>query len=649
MNTVTAVFFFAVLKPLISGYGGAWFFPVVAGEAVNASLAFLCIAVGHWALKKLAKSDHDPAERVMHVATFAILFAAFGKAWLEPLAGPSALLDIDSKLNPALILVGTFVGLVSERITRSRGATARAAAIWGIAGWLLVGPLVASEFDHIVSDRRVVGAAVSTGGFAMLTALIGVFGRLIGEASLKRLLAAIAAASIVFAGLGPSPVGDHAREDADSILLIVVDTLRADMLDAPSGGAAHPMPHLSEIARRGIRFTNAVSPSPWTLPSTTTIISGMNPYRHRVGTMAGSVPLRGKPDAFHLAPTLRHAGYQSAYLVNNPYLRPYYGFADGTLLFRRYHRTAHDGTALAMSWMNRHDFRPFFTMLHLMDPHWPYESPTDLGDERLECEACDDLARLQYDHTDAGTRREVERRYRAEVSFTDDEIGRLYELLDEHEMLESTWIIVTSDHGEELWDHDRFLHGHTLFDELVRVPLVVVPPRGSDVTGGRVVHSQVRLEDVAPTILEIALGPDGPGRDRSLDDGSVSKLPLDGASLLDFFRAEPGMPVARKPRPALLGFVQADGVQRYAVRDGDMKLIVQRKGVYRVLYDLLRDPFETRNVLGENSDAVGRLMGVPRSLGLDPAAEPARVEPSSAQVALDADITEELRSLGYLD
>lgn len=649
MNTVSAVFFFAVLRPLIAGYGGPWFLPVIAGEAVNASLAFLCIAVGHWALRKLAKSDRDPAERVMHVATFAVLFAAFGKAWVEPQAGLSALLDIDAKLNPALILVGTITGLISERLTRRAGAGGRSAAIWGAAGWLMLGPIFAAEFDHMAADRRLLGAVVSTGAFGLLGLSVAVVGRLVGANVLTRLLAGVAVTIFVVAGMWPSSVGEHAREDADSILLVVVDTLRADMLEAPVGAATHAMPRLAEIARGGIRFTNAVAPSPWTLPSTATIVSGMNPYRHRVGTMAGEVPLRGKRDAFHLASTLRRAGYQSAYLVNNPYLRPYYGFADGTMLFRRYHRTARDGTAFAISWMTRHDYRPFFTLLHLMDPHWPYEAPARVGKEPDECETCDDLPLLQYSQTDEGTRDDVRRRYRGEVSFTDDEIGRLYDSLDEHGLLERTWIIVTADHGEELWDHGRFLHGHTLFDELVRVPLVVVPPRGSDLVGGRVVHMQVRLEDIAPTILEIAMGEGARESTRILSDGSASELPLDGLSLMGFFDDEPGGAAWRTPRPALLGFLQTDTALRYGFRGGGLKFLDQGPGVYRALYDLRSDPAETRNVLRDAGSAARLLMTTPAHFGLDPIGEPSRVDADHAVTDLDSDVAAELRSLGYLD
>jgi arylsulfatase A-like enzyme len=299
--------------------------------------------------------------------------------------------------------------------------------------------------------------------------------------------------------------------------------------------------------------------------------------------------------------------------------------------------------------MSRHDYRPFFTLLHLMDPHWPYEAPAGFDDERGECSDCDDLPRLQYEVVDTEVRAEVERRYRAEVAFTDHEIGRLYDELDKHHLLERTWIIVTSDHGEEFWDHGGFLHGHTLYDELLRVPLVLIPPRGSRMPSVRVVDHQVRLEDIAPTVLEIALGEGVSDQKRVLADGSPATLRFDGRSLLEFVVGENDEAPDSEPRTALLGFVQAQSSLRYGVRGNNYKLIDQGKGKFRRLYDLIRDPDETRNIAAQNPDTVRLLMRAPREMGLDPLENPSRIDTAAPAQTLDADLAEELRSLGYLD
>src|SRR6185295_8358617 len=104
--------------------------------------------------------------------------------------------------------------------------------------------------------------------------------------------------------------GPHPSAARDSVVLVVVDTLRADMLDRTRPNGEPVMPRLRALAATGVRFTTAVAPSPWTLPSTTTIVSGMNPFRHGVGRLAGAVPMPGNPAVSYLGPALRRAGYQ---------------------------------------------------------------------------------------------------------------------------------------------------------------------------------------------------------------------------------------------------------------------------------------------------------------------------------------------------
>jgi hypothetical protein len=255
MNAVSAVFFFAVLRASLAGYGGMWFLPVVAGEAVNASLAFLCIAVGHWALRSLAKSDHDPAERVMHVATFAILFAAFGKGWIEPHIRLSSAFDVDSHLNPPLILIGALVGMASERLTRSLGVSARAGTLWATAGWLMVGPLLYANFDHIVAGRRLASAATIAATFAGLALVITALGRVFGAVRLRNFLMAVAAGALAFVAVGPMrtrwwwssstlcvPTCSTLRLDRRLIRCRVSPRLRVEAYDLPTQSRLHRGP-----------------------------------------------------------------------------------------------------------------------------------------------------------------------------------------------------------------------------------------------------------------------------------------------------------------------------------------------------------------------------------------------------------------------
>jgi arylsulfatase A-like enzyme len=389
------------------------------------------------------------------------------------------------------------------------------------------------------------------------------------------------------------------------------------------------MPRLAEIARSGTRYLQAVSPSPWTLPSAVSLLSAMNPFRHRVGRMRGAMPVPGDPAAAWLGPALRDAGYQVAGFVNNPWLRPYYGLGRGYMRFRRYHGRAADGVDVALDWIASHRARPSFVFLHLMDPHWPYGAPEGHGEPSRSCAECDGGLRvLQYLPTTDETRAEIRRRYDAECAYTDGEIGRLWDALAADGLLDDTWLIVTSDHGEEFWEHHRFLHGHSLYDELLRVPLVVVPPRAATVARGLQSPFQVRLEDVAATIAALT----GVARPQVVLDGSTLFAPAMGA---------------HAGRPVVAGFLQQEAAGDWAVRTSAAKLVRFGDSPVPILYDLVADPRETTNVVLSRPLEAVRLDATPSALGLSVAPPPPL--PAGAAPDAEADIERELRTLGYVD
>jgi len=298
---------------------------------------------------------------------------------------------------------------------------------------------------------------------------------------------------------------------------------------------------------------------------------------------------------------LRAHGYQTAGFVNNGQLRPYYGFGDDYLLFRRYHGDARDGTALALSWIVRHRVRPFFVFLHLQDPRWPYAAPVRHDLERDDaCADCDSAAALSTPDVPVRVRLEVRRRYDAELAFTDLEIGRLYDELARRELLDGTWLIVTATHGQEFWEHGGFMHGRSLHDEVLRVPMIVIPPAGrDDLPRGEIIADQVRLEDVVPTLLEI------------VDAEPVALRKLDGTSLLPLFTSTD----PRTPRPVLAGYLRVEGDASYAVRQDGYKLIVSSADGSSVLYDLQADAEETVDVASGQPERVEQLVAVPREMG----------------------------------
>jgi len=641
MSALAAVVFFSGLRVVVAGYSGRWFLPVVGSEVLGASFVFFAIAVVEAVLTRMRRGRHDGTDGPMNAVTYVALFLAFAKAWVEPHAGLSEAMAIDSGPSFALLACGLACGLATRRLI---GRPSGDAVVWATAGWLIVGPEIYAHFDAIEPGARVRSCSLITAGAVAIALVVAWLGERAGRRITRSALLGLALTPLLFAAVVPGSRASRTRVQASasspSFVLVVVDTLRADELDRELDRrldqGPYLMPELRRLAASGLRFSSAVAPSPWTLPSSLTLLSGLSPFRHHGGLIVGGSPLPPLPQTGFLGPLLRRSGYQAAAFVNNPYLRPYFGFGRGFLRFRRYRGNAHDGTAIALSWIARHRARPFFVVLHLMDPHWPYTAPATYGEPRRPCRYCDDLRVLQYQRTSEATHAEVRRRYDAEVAFSDHEIGRFYDGLLERGLSDNTWLIVTADHGEEFWEHHRFLHGHALYDELLRVPLVIVPPMGVEgFVRGAVVDAQVQLEDIVPTLLELA--------------GLRAPLALDGVSLVGYLR---GRAADRPVRAAVSGFVKVPGDFSWAVRTLRYKLVVNPAHTFASLFDLTADPGESRNALFEQGRPAFFLRHVPAKLGLVVGAELQEAlsqASAGAGAGLEQDLGRELQSLGYLN
>ncbi|HYC55155.1 MAG TPA: sulfatase [Candidatus Binatia bacterium] len=616
------------------GYGGVNFAGLILTGAAAAAAPVFVI----WALERTivrAVSAARPwAEALGTLAQSSFLLAAFGWRWLEPHAVLTAWTGGTLHSRWYLAAAGALVGAAVHAATR-RMPAARAIVLAMMAAFLIAGGDAYRAADHVAAGERATAAGVIAAAAMAATLALWAATRLHRSAGVT--FFALAAAAGCAAVVLPRPVASS-RAASESVFLVVVDTLRAD-----AAGVQGPswMPQLARIAREGTRFGQAISPAPWTLPATLSLLSGWNPHRHLAGVSVSPWEvLPGDAQASFLGPALRDAGYVVAAFVNNPYLRPHYGFGSGHLVFRAYHGRAEDGAALALDWQHRIGSRRFFTMLHIMDPHWPFEAPAGAGAAREPCQQCDSLSQLQYTDSAEPVRQEVRRRYRAEVEYTDARLGELYDALTSAGHLEDAWFIVTSDHGEELWDHGGFLHGHTLYDELLRVPLVIVPPRSRQgVQRGNLIGWQVRLEDVAATMLEVC--------------GLDPLLARDGRSLLPMLQTPRARPAA--PHMQISGFVKSPVDMRYAVRGWLYKAIVTPENPFATeVFQLFTDARETQNLLSPQADALARLVAAnsmqqlvdaARRTGLQLERKPA-VQAGSMP---DADLRRQLESLGYAD
>lgn len=274
-----------------------------------------------------------------------------------------------------------------------------------------------------------------------------------------------------------------ADDDRLNVLLITLDTTRADYLGCYGRSAAHT-PHLDRLAREGARFTRCATCTPLTLPSHASILTGVYPYVHGLRRNGlGCLPA----DQVTLAESLRAAGYRTLATVAAFVLNHQFGLDQG---FEVYHdvsvqgyrdvedaeRTGDEICADAIDMLRTVERRPFFLWVHFFDPHYPYESPRHADPAAPEA-------------------------YADEIAFVDAQIGRLLAELEQRDLARRTLIVVVADHGEGLGDHGELTHGYFIYDTTVRTPLIVRCP--DVVPADRTIAAQVRTIDIAPTILEL--------------------------------------------------------------------------------------------------------------------------------------------------
>ncbi|MFQ5804978.1 MAG: sulfatase [Phycisphaerae bacterium] len=332
------------------------------------------------------------------------------------------------------------------------------------------------------------------------------------------MLAGLAALALPLASCSRQPEAkDTPRR---SVLLIILDTVRVDKLGC-YGGQLGATPRIDELAATGVRFDQAYSHAPWTLPACASILTSLYPPQHGAGGHLPIEKLRKLPDPVRtVAECFRDHGYATAAVINVDFLTGSFGMTQGftDVDFEVYPsnvqvRPARPTTDAALAWLESHRDQPFFLMVHYFDPHLLYAPPPQYRQRFAAPEDRDDNSwvfgtrrqiagyRQGLVHFDDATVRRAERLYDGEVAYTDHEVGRLLDEMEQLGLANSTIVALTADHGEEFLDHGGFEHGHTLYEELVHVPLIIRAGKG---TVGRRVSSVVGHVDLAPTLCELA-------------------------------------------------------------------------------------------------------------------------------------------------
>ena len=408
-------------------------------------------------------------------------------------------------------------------------------------------------------------------------------------------------------------------DDRPNVLLIVMDTVRADRCSL-KGEPRATTPGLERLAAEGVVFRDAWSPAGWTPPAHASLFTGLRPDHH--GVLIGN-SLHLDEERVTLAELLRDAGYRTTCLSNNVHIAPEFGMTQG---FERVVtpndrpdavyptcRWAH-AEALESAIAARDADVPFFIFVNDMEAHLPYTPPEAIQDRFLsgEYELWEQIRAREFDgdaaqdHT-VGRKRVPQRMarllddlYRAEIACLDEQIEKLVRDLEREGILDDTVIVITSDHGENLGDHDLFGHKASLHKSIRHVPLLIRFPDAFD--PGGVVEETVRLEDILPTLLELC-GVPGPAG-------------IQGASLLRdlpgrIARAAYGRSGGNLEIPEVPEDLEID-LYRFtlsirSVYDGRHHLIRYSDGRTE-LYDVAADPAEAEDLSDRRPDLVERLI-----------------------------------------
>lgn len=380
----------------------------------------------------------------------------------------------------------------------------------------------------------------------------------------------------------------------EKVLVVLVDALRADKLGC-YGFDQPTSPAIDKMAKESVLFEQVHSASPWTAPSFGTLFTGVSPTVHGAGKMLGKnsdqgksvhgVTVGGLRNDLPTLPQLLPKKMKKAAVINNSFVCKELGFAKGFDEFdfqiarlTRY-RTADEVTDIAIRWLESNKDNPFFYFLHYFDPHIQYAPPK----KYLPQFAPKKPPRIAYPFIDHASARDgslnpseaekayIRGLYHGEVRFVDDEFARLMAYMDENQLLDDTWIVLLSDHGEELFEHGSFDHGHRYEEEVVRVPWIIRAPGGKWKAGMRVKHS-VSHVDVFATLLDLA--------------GVTVPERAEGKSVLPFLNGKEA-----SDRVAFMEYNLFRG-QQCALFDGRYKIVYDIRREKSFMYDLDKDPGE---------------------------------------------------------
>ncbi|GIK16908.1 MAG: hypothetical protein BroJett003_18720 [Planctomycetota bacterium] len=501
---------------------------------------------------------------------------------------------------------------------------------------------------------------------------------------------------------------DGASASVTPVILLTVDTLRWDAVgfaraaSSPTENPVRPLtasgsltPNLDAFARDAIVYEQARASAPWTLPSFASIHTGLAPDVHGATRAESRVPSK----VMTLAERMRESDRTTVAFGANAFLRPQSNLDQGFDTYEFYPRppvsflggwildrvlprafrtdvTTADLADLACGYVARRAAvgAPFFLWLHIFDPHAPYDPPAEFAPARPEGVTIDptreyaDAFRSGRFVPSLAERQYLRKLYEAEVRYVDRELGRFLDALRRSGLYDRCLIVFTSDHGEEFFEHDGFEHGHSVYDEVIRVPLAIKLPKAPGAAaGGRRVTTPVSLEQLMPTMLAWC-GETGGGIpiSESTRDARFSAAPEGARAGLGYTPTSPDPQRARRTDVEASSHVLplqdgdaaapafSSGLLYYENRDAvvfdGFKYTRTRVGRGEALFDLAADPGEHVNLAAGRPDLLDRGAAL---LNAHQAASKRTREAlgltAGETITLDAETRRRLKALGYIE
>lgn len=473
------------------------------------------------------------------------------------------------------------------------------------------------------------------------------------------------------------------RGDPYNVLFIVLDAVRRDHLGC-YGYERETSPHIDRLAENGVIFDGAFANSSHTIESVASYISSVYPSSHNVRTLTTALP----EDLVTLPQIFRSFGYHTAVFSVNPYVTPVFGYGRGVDDFFwlegniiKVNRTvlgytlrnaarlsflsvpvnpflnlsrelfaaektfssgdAGTVTGAVKKWIDDNEAEPFFAYIHYHGGHAPYHPPAPF-DTMFDPDYQGDpvqrfpeglgmfLPFVRGKPVDPRKKINMTAQYDGQIRFHDEELGGLFGFLQERGLDKKTVIVITSDHGEEFFEHRGWGHGQSLYDELIRVPLIAACP--GMIPAGRRIGGLVELVDIFPTLIRLC----------GMEDGFDVSYKIEGRDLTSFLLGEKG----DKIREHVFCEVNHGGHFGRTLRSRDHKAVFLKYGnrVLRQFFDIKEDPRESKNLLEKQKEQAAGMFSL-----LDAVFQKA-VEKSFKEqsVSVEDKQKDQLKSLGYI-